>query len=473
MQTEASGRAKGAEEPAHREGFPIYVAGLGAVGVALVHRLHALGVPVRAVLSPLDRQRQSVELGALGIDLVQGSGSWGPDLARQDLASAGGVVLAADDDAQNVDACLIVRRASPDVPILVRVSDPTLVRFLQMSVPHIDVYSMGSTTAPVAAELAMHLLSEHKAHPHPHAPPPSQSLAIRRPSAVLAWALLGCALTVLPATFLIAGALHLSWLAAAHAAWLGLMSHGEVGANLLQASPLVRTVSVVLAVAGKVGLACGIALLLDWLLTLRLAAVAASTAVRSHGHVVVFGAGNVGARVAELMQKRRVAVAVVEVTGNIRNVQRLRSKGIKVIVGDATLEETLRLAGAYNAGVALALTNSDAVNLNIGLQMSDKKVGVPTVVRLVSPELSSHVAAYQDMVPVSPVAETASHVCRTAERVRIERISLRHPTQPPPEMARPTGRFAGPEFQQPVAGAAHADEATAAPAVADGAVDVA
>jgi len=460
MQGEAAGRAKTAEEGRQTEGFPILVAGLGAVGVAVVHRLHALGVPVRAVLSPLDRQRMSVELAALGIDLVIGSGNWGADLARQDLAAAGGVVLAADDDAQNVDACLIVRRASPDVPILVRVSDPTLVRFLQMTVPHLDVYSMGSTTAPVAAELAMHLISERQAHPH--APAARRPLPKVRPSAVLAWTLLGCLLTVAPATLLIAGALHLPVLVAAHMAWMALMADGEIGSRLLQAAPTVRTVSFVLGIAGKLALTCGIGLLVDWLLTLRLPGVAASTAVRSQGHVVVFGAGNVGARVAELMHKRRVAVVVVEANGNIRNVQRLRSKGIKVIVGDATIEETLQTAGAYAAGVALALTNSDAVNLNIGLQTSDKKVGVPTVVRLISPELSAHVASYRDMVPVSPVAETASHVCRTVERVRVERISLRHPTQPPPELARPTGRFAGPEFQPPQQGVAQADEAQAA-----------
>ena len=465
MQSEPTGRPMTAEEGRHAEGFPILVAGLGAVGVAVVHRLHALGVPVRAVLSPLDRQRMSVELAALGIDLVVGSGNWGADLARQDLASAGGVVLAADDDAQNVDACLIVRRASPDVPILVRVSDPTLVRFLQMTVPHLDVYSMGSTTAPVAAELAMHLLSERQAHPH--APPARKPLPTARPGAVLAWTLLGCLLTVVPAALLIAGALHLPLLTAAHAAWMALIANAEIGSRLLQAPPLVRTISFVLAIAGKVALLCGVGLLLDWLLTLRLPGVAASTPVRSQGHVVVFGAGNVGARVAELMHKRRVMVVVVEANGNIRNVQRLRSKGIKVIVGDATIEETLQVSGAYAAGIALALTNSDAVNLNIGLQMSDKKVGVPTVVRLISPELSGHVAAYQDMVPVSPVAETASHVCRTAERVRIERVSLRHPTQPPPEMARPTGRFAGPEFQPPQQGMAQGEDALAAPAAAD------
>ena len=91
MQSEPTGRPKMAEEGRHAEGFPILVAGLGAVGIAVVHRLHALGVPVRAVLSPLDRQRMSVELAALGIDLVVGSGNWGADLARQDLASAGGV----------------------------------------------------------------------------------------------------------------------------------------------------------------------------------------------------------------------------------------------------------------------------------------------------------------------------------------------------------------------------------------------
>ena len=93
--------------------WPVLVAGLGHVGVAVVHRLQALGVPVRALLTPAEMSRQAAELQALGVEIVTASAAWENDLGRQDFSRLGAVVLAADNDSSNVDACLLVRRASP------------------------------------------------------------------------------------------------------------------------------------------------------------------------------------------------------------------------------------------------------------------------------------------------------------------------------------------------------------------------
>jgi Trk K+ transport system NAD-binding subunit len=424
---------------------PVIVVGLDPVGLAVAHRLHALQVPVRALATASERQRYGTELAALGIDVEPASEAWENDLQRLDLGNCGAVVLAADDDAQNVDACLLVRRYHGDVPLAVRVSDPTLVRFLRMTVPHVDVYSMGSTTAPVAAELAIQLLGQGR----PDHDRPTQrrrdNVGLPRTTAALLWIIATCVAFLVPATFVFSLSMRVARLDAFQLAFSQLMSVGN-DARLLHSSAGVRVLAMLLALLGRVFLACGVGLVLDWVLTRRLAAVAQSTGVRMSGHVVICGAGNVGAKVAELLHKRKVKVAVVESNASLRNVQRLRSKGIPVILGDATVDETLELAGAFRAGAALALTNSDAVNLHIGLQLTDKRVGVPTAVRLLAPELSAHVVQSPHMSTVSPVAETAIHVCRTVERMRLERIKAQ--LEPlPPEIQRTTGRFAGPEFE--------------------------
>jgi hypothetical protein len=91
------------------------------------------------------------------------------------------------------------------------------------------------------------------------------------------------------------------------------------------------------------------------------------------------------------------------------------------------------------------------------LQLADRKIGVPTVVRLLSPELARSVADSEDVSVLSPVAETASHVCRAAERLRTERLRkldkapVRDETTgldylPDTGEHRAHGRFAGPEF---------------------------
>lgn len=424
-------------------GHPILVVGLGHVGVAVVHRLHALGLPVRALLTPAEQLRQANELQSLGVELVPGSAAWEIELSRQNFSEVGAVVLAADNDSGNVDACLVVRRLSPEVPILVRVSDPTLVRFLRVSVPRVEPYSMGSVTAPVAADLALQLLSRgHRARVV--ARPTPRSVRVR----TALWSVLAaCAVGSAVAAVALAGMLKLRGAEAlsAVAGWVltgaaPIAMRGNTAANWL---------AVALAMADRIALVSATALLIDWLMQRRLAGLVQASPVNLQDHVVVLGAGNVGARVAEILHQRRVPVVVVERDGGSRNVQRLRADGIPVVVGDTTVDETLDLAGAWQAAVVMALTSVDAVNLHVGLLLADRKSAIPTVIRLLSPELTEHASRTADVSPLSPVAETAAYVCKSAERLRKERLKLRDPvaTTPTPDPARNVGRYAGPEFE--------------------------
>jgi Trk K+ transport system NAD-binding subunit len=451
--------------------LPILVFGLDPVGQAIVHRLHALRIPVRVALTPVERAQHGAMLDALGVETLEVGELWQNDFAKLDLVKHGAVVLAGDDDAENVDACLVARRCCGEVPIAVRVSDQTLVRFLRMSVPHVDAYSMGSTTAPVAAELAMQIYAKRppiqRDQPLPkRARPPQLSQASR----VLFTVLSACLVLVPVAALTYQRLLHLPLWRAFALAWRNLLANGLEAPMLGEGPPSARVMSLLLSIAGRVMLACFTGLIVDWLITRRFAPLLASMPVRLRDHVVVFGAGNVGARVAELLHKRKIAVAVVESSGSLRNVQRLRSRGIPVVVGDATVDETLDLANAWRAGLCLALTNSDAVNLHVGLLLADKKVGVPVVVRLLSPELSALVTDQARLTPVSPVAETASHVCRTVANLRQERLKHLNSAQQLADPVRNTGRYAGAEFEPVPIGAEtpSGDMPTIAPAAGEG-----
>ena len=444
--------------------LPVLVFGLDPVGVAIVHRLHALRVPVTVALTPQDRHRHGAMLEELGVALVDVGEVWQDAFGHMNLQTLGAIVLAGDDDAENVDACLVARRCCGDVPMTVRVSDQTLVRFLRMTVPHVDAYSMGSTTAPVAAELAMQMLatrdpSARRPEPPVRPPLPGASSASR-----VLWAIVALsALWVPSAAVAYAKLLHLAPAHALILAWRNLLATGLEDAVFAHGPAMLRAVALGLSVGGRLMLASLTGLVVDWLITRRFGPLLSSVPVRLRDHVVVFGAGNVGARVAELLAKRKIPVAVVESSGTLRNVQRLRSLGIPVVVGDATVDETLDLCNAWHAGLVLALTNSDATNLHVGLQLGDRKIGVPSVVRLLSPELSQLAADQPNLTPVSPVSETATHVCRTVEFMRADRQKRRDGVQVLADPVRKSGRYAGPEFEPPRESTpAVADDAAAA-----------
>ena len=275
-----------------KESWPVVVAGLEPLGLAVLHRLHALGVPVRALVTASERDRFGRELEALAIPITVGSPNSEADIGQLDLAACGALVLAANDAALNVDACLMVRRLAGDLPLIVRVADPTLVRFLRMSIPHVHVFSLGSTTAPVAADLAMHLLGEHHARP-------ARTIRRRRPavhrlpraSVLLLSLMAALLLTLVPAALYFTHALRVGFFDGFYMAWTSLVTAGQGNARFLRGPEELRAIAMALSIVGPLLLAGTVGIVVDWLLTRRFAGVVA-VPVRMQDHVVIMGAGN-------------------------------------------------------------------------------------------------------------------------------------------------------------------------------------
>jgi voltage-gated potassium channel Kch len=144
------------------------------------------------------------------------------------------------------------------------------------------------------------------------------------------------------------------------------------------------------------------ALLTGWVIAQRVDVLRGRVAVHRRGHVVIAGAGNVGYRVALMLGRKGCEVVVLEREEG-RRISDLRSAGEQVIVGDALAEETLGLANIEGCAIALALTDSDATNLELALRMRARQPGLPVVVRIASRELSAHVAQRGDGLPISPL----------------------------------------------------------------------
>lgn len=83
-----------------------------------------------------------------------------------------------------------------------------------------------------------------------------------------------------------------------------------------------------------------------------------------------------------------------------------------MIIADATNREVLALAGIESASLMVAVTDSDAVNLQIALHASG--YGVPVVMRVTSPELSVHISARGDGIALSPIVTAAEAFVQAA-----------------------------------------------------------
>jgi len=116
-----------------------------------------------------------------------------------------------------------------------------------------------------------------------------------------------------------------------------------------------------------------------------------------HGHYIICGSGRVGSHLVRDLQRADEAFVIVENDGS--RAAEFSQRGFNVLVGDATLEETLREAGVERArGLAACLPN-DADNVYVVLTARD-----------LNPQLHIVARAAEEQAEAKLVRAGANHV---------------------------------------------------------------
>src|SRR4249919_1152488 len=128
--------------------------------------------------------------------------------------------------------------------------------------------------------------------------------------------------------------------------------------------------------------------------------------------ILILGAGQVGSSVAAALASERNDITVVE-TDHQRLRELAEKLDIRTIVGHASLPSILAQAGAEEAGLLVAVTSSDEVNL-IACQVAEKQFGTPTrVARLREAEYIEIAGAVT--AAISPEQLVCRHIQRLIE----------------------------------------------------------
>lgn len=133
---------------------------------------------------------------------------------------------------------------------------------------------------------------------------------------------------------------------------------------------------------GTVAVAAFTAIFTNYLIRARLGGVFEVRRIPDSGHVVVIGLGNVGYRVVEELDRMGERVVVVERQADNSFVLSCRRKRVPVIIGDATVRETLQQAHVKQARAVIVATSADLVNLEIALLVAELNEKQRVVVRL-------------------------------------------------------------------------------------------
>lgn len=120
-------------------------------------------------------------------------------------------------------------------------------------------------------------------------------------------------------------------------------------------------------------------------------------APRMRRHVVVVGLGSVGVGVVEGLLSAGEQVVVVDADSSNRYLERIRALGVPVVVGDATLRETLDSVNLASARSVAVLTSDDLTNIEVGLAaraaLAEAGHDVPVVLRVFDRRLAGTVEA--------------------------------------------------------------------------------
>lgn len=111
----------------------------------------------------------------------------------------------------------------------------------------------------------------------------------------------------------------------------------------------------------------------------------------SRGHIILCGVGNVGYRTLEELLRLGEQVIAIERDPNCPFLDRARSLGASVYVGDARDEQVMRKLNIAEASAVIIATNDDLANLEIAMDVREIRADVTVVMRLFDQALARKV----------------------------------------------------------------------------------
>jgi voltage-gated potassium channel Kch len=162
------------------------------------------------------------------------------------------------------------------------------------------------------------------------------------------------------------------------------------------------TAVMMLVGAGVIGICY--ALLNDFVLGTRFNQFWDAARVPSRHHYIVCGLGGIGVQIVNQLHNHGHEVVVIERDANNRFLRTVRSWGVPVILGDASLSTTLKAANIHACEALLTVTSDDMSNVEIALSAKALVPKLPVVVRNQDPQLACTVQqVFNFEVVLSPI----------------------------------------------------------------------
>jgi len=433
----------------------VLVVGADTTSVRLVEELVRAGEQLVVVAHGHPDPGVVAHLKRLGAEVVATPHVEEADLERAGIADARAAVILGDDDVLAVRVALAVEEMAPDCRLVLEMANPTLGEKLAPLLGNCTVLSSAELAAPAFVTAALATadtisfeLGGRQVAAGPQSQVGGEQLAVIGDStltgidAVLPAAggdiILGTEITASARSkvrqlglvggltrvfdrrlrFVVTGLLCLILLSTLYfhldgSGWVtslyrALTASTDTGLDADNLSLGFRFGAVAIQLFGLV-LSSGItAVIVDALISSRLAALTGGVRGRPRNHVVVCGLGRFGTSVAVRLHAAGVPVVAIERHEDAIGVLRVRQLKIPVIIAPASDVSAQEAAGIGRADAVLAITDDEAVNLEIGLVAKQANPSVRVVTRLFDHDLAGRVERRLDLGATRSVSMLAA-----------------------------------------------------------------
>ncbi len=180
----------------------------------------------------------------------------------------------------------------------------------------------------------------------------------------------------------------------------------EVAEN---SSDYIKVLTAVMMILGTGVIGICYALINDFVLGSRFRQTLDAARIPRHKHYIVCGLGGLGIKIACQLHSQGHEVVVIESDPNNRFLRSARSRGIPVIIENASIPSTLKAVNIKRANSLIAVTSQDTTNLEISLTAKALAPYIKTIVRSGDPQFAQSMQEVFEFDQVLSPVELATH----------------------------------------------------------------
>jgi hypothetical protein len=187
---------------------------------------------------------------------------------------------------------------------------------------------------------------------------------------------------------------NLTWIDSLYFVVVTVATVGYGDINLFHSAAFSKIFAVMLILSSTVFIWMIFSLTIDRILKKRIQLALGRKKYNFANHIIVCGLGRLGYFIVEELLQRNEKVIIIEQNEGSRHIDYFRHLGAEIYIGDGRLSKVLDDVNVSEARALISVINSDALNLEIGLNARAYKPDMRLILRIFDEQMAEKIKEY-------------------------------------------------------------------------------